>query len=64
VNLKIRQAQLNKIPYMLVVGDREVADSTVSVRLRTGEQLAAQSPDSFKQGVKQAMASRTQELKL
>jgi threonyl-tRNA synthetase len=64
VNLKIRQAQLNKIPYMLVVGDREVAESTVSVRLRTGEQLASQSLDSFKQGVKQAMASRTQELKL
>jgi len=64
VNLKIRQAQLNKIPYMLVVGDKEVAESTVSVRLRTGEQLAAQSPDSFKQSVKQAVASRTQELKL
>jgi threonyl-tRNA synthetase len=64
VNLKIRQAQLNKVPYMLVVGDKEVAESTVSVRLRTGEQLAAQSPDSFKQSVKQAVASRTQELKL
>jgi len=64
VNLKIRQAQLNKIPYMLVVGDKEVAESTVSVRLRTGEQLAAQSPDSFKQSLKQAIASRTKELKL
>jgi len=63
VNLKIRQAQLNKIPYMLVVGDREAAESTVSVRLRTGEQLAAQSLDSFKQGVKQAMVNRTKELK-
>ena len=49
---------------MLVVGDREEAESNVSVRLRTGEQLAAQSLDSFKQGVKQAMASRTQELNL
>ena len=64
VNLKIRQAQLNKIPYMLVVGDREEAESNVSVRLRTGEQLAAQSLNSFKQGVKQAMVSRTQELNL
>jgi len=63
VNLKIRQAQLNKIPYMLVVGDREAAESTVSVRLRTGEQLAAQSLDSFKQGVKQSMINRTKELK-
>jgi threonyl-tRNA synthetase len=64
VNLKIRQAQLNKIPYMLVVGDREMAESTVSVRLRTGEQLAAQSLESFKQSVKEAIASRTLELKL
>jgi threonyl-tRNA synthetase len=64
VNLKIRQAQLNKVPYMLVVGDKEVADSTVSIRLRTGEQLAAQSPDSFRKNVKQAIASRTKELKL
>jgi threonyl-tRNA synthetase len=64
VNLKIRQAQLNKVPYMLVVGDKEVAEATVSVRLRSGEQLAAQSPDNFKQGVKQAIASRTKELKL
>ena len=64
VNLKIRQAQLVKIPYMLVVGDKEVAGSTVSVRLRSGEQLASQSLDSFKKGVKQAMASRTKELEL
>jgi threonyl-tRNA synthetase len=64
VNLKIRQAQLNKVPYMLVVGDKEVAETTVSVRLRSGEQMAAQSPDSFKQSVKQAIASRTKELKL
>jgi len=48
VNLKIRQAQLDKVPYMLVVGDKEVADSTVSVRLRSGEQLASHSFDSFK----------------
>jgi threonyl-tRNA synthetase len=63
VNLKIRQAQLNKVPYMLVVGDKEVAETTVSVRLRSGEQLAAQSPDSFKKSVKQAIASRAKELK-
>jgi threonyl-tRNA synthetase len=64
VNLKIRQAQLNKVPYMLVVGDKEVADATVSIRLRSGEQLAAHSPDGFKQSVKRAIASRTKELKL
>ncbi len=42
MNLKIRQAQLEKIPYMVVIGDKEVADNTVSVRPRSGEQLPAQ----------------------
>lgn len=47
MNLKIRQAQLDKIPYMLVVGDKEVADNSVSIRRRSGEQVAAQPFDSF-----------------
>jgi len=38
MNAKIRNAQLQKIPYMLVIGDREAAESTVNIRLRTGEQ--------------------------
>ena len=36
MNAKIRQAQLMKVPYMLVVGDREVSDGTVSLRKRDG----------------------------
>ncbi len=36
---KIREAQLQKVPYMLVVGDREVQQGAVAVRLRTGEDL-------------------------
>ena len=64
VNLKIRQAQLDKIPYMLVVGDREAVESTVSVRLRTGEQLASHRLDSFKQSIREAIANRDKELKL
>jgi len=64
VNLKIRQAQLDKVPYMLVVGDKEVADSTVSVRLRTGEQAASQSVDSFKESVKIAIANKVKDLRL
>jgi threonyl-tRNA synthetase len=64
VNFKIRQAQLDKIPYMLVVGDKEVAAATVSVRLRTGEQLVSQPFDSFKQSIREAIVNRTKELKL
>jgi threonyl-tRNA synthetase len=39
MNSKIREAQLQKIPYMLVVGDKEVAEEAVSIRLRSGEDL-------------------------
>ena len=41
MNAKIRDAQMQKVPYMLVVGDREVEDGTASVRLRSGENLRA-----------------------
>ncbi len=64
VNLKIRQAQLDKIPYMLVVGDKEVAASTVSVRLRSGEQAASQSVDSFKKTITTAIADKIKDLRL
>ncbi len=47
MNLKIRQAQLQKIPYMVVIGDKEVADNSVSVRPRSGEQLPTQPLSDF-----------------
>ncbi len=62
VNLKIRQAQLAKIPYMLVVGDKEVAASTVSVRLRSTEQLTTQSIDSFKKTIRKAIKAKIKDL--
>jgi threonyl-tRNA synthetase len=42
---KIRDAQVKKIPYMLIVGDREMASNQASVRLRNGEDLKAQPID-------------------
>ncbi len=39
MNAKIREAQLQKVPYILVVGDREMADQSVALRLRSGEDL-------------------------
>ena len=41
MNAKIRDAQVQKVPYMLVVGDREADADSVSVRLRSGENLGA-----------------------
>ncbi len=43
MNAKIRSAQVQKVPYMLVVGDREVESGGASVRLRSGENLRAMS---------------------
>lgn len=47
VNAKIRDAQLQKIPYMLVLGDREAADGTVSVRHRKDGDLGVQALAAF-----------------
>ena len=44
---KIREHQLKKVPYMLVVGDRDMENGTVSVRTRTGEDLGAMTADEF-----------------
>ena len=44
---KIREAQMQKIPYMLVVGDRDMENGTVSVRTRTGADLGAMSIADF-----------------
>ena len=41
MNAKIRHAQLQKVPYMLIAGDREAEAGTVAVRVRTGEDLGA-----------------------
>jgi threonyl-tRNA synthetase len=47
VNLKIREAQLQKVPYMLVVGDREAAERAVAVRSRSKGDLGARPLDRF-----------------
>jgi threonyl-tRNA synthetase len=47
IGYKIREAQLQKVPYMLVVGDREAADGTVAVRSRTGGDLGSQPLGAF-----------------
>jgi threonyl-tRNA synthetase len=47
IGYKIREAQLQKVPYMLVVGDREAETGTVSVRERSGGDQGASSIDAF-----------------
>jgi len=58
MNLKIRQAQLEKIPYMAIVGNKEEADNTISVRQRSGEQLPTQSYTEFLVAISQEIADK------
>ena len=59
---KIRDAQLQKIPYMLVVGDRERESNEVSVRLRSGEDLKAMSVEKFVERISKVLNSKSLEL--
>ena len=47
MNAKIRDAQNQKIPYMLIVGDQEMENQQISLRLRNGENPGAQTLDDF-----------------
>ena len=47
IGFKIREAQLQKVPYMLVAGDRESSEGTVAVRSRSGGDLGARPVDAF-----------------
>jgi len=51
LNYKIREAQMAKIPYMLIIGDKEKDNETVTVRLRNGKNIADMSIDDFAQKV-------------
>jgi threonyl-tRNA synthetase len=59
IGYKIREAQLQKIPYMLVTGDREAAEGTVSVRSRSAGDLGARSIDAFVAAAKDEIATKS-----
>ena len=59
VNLKIREAQLQKVPYMLVVGDREAETGQVSVRNRRHADQGAQPVEDFLAAVKKLIDDKT-----
>ena len=56
IGLKIRQQTLQRVPYLLVVGDREVASGTVAVRVREGDDLGAMPVDAVVELLRQSMA--------
>ncbi len=54
---RIREAQLEKIPYMLIIGDKEVETNTVSVRKRGGVDLGSMTLDEFTAMIKEEIAT-------
>jgi threonyl-tRNA synthetase len=62
MKVKIKNAQLNKVPYMLVVGEKEMETGEFSVRLRTGKQQKWGDYDSFVEKLHGIVDSRQQEL--
>jgi threonyl-tRNA synthetase len=59
MNLKIREAQLEKVPYMLIVGDKEKASSTASLRLRSGEDLGLETLVQVKNRIRAAVEAKS-----
>jgi threonyl-tRNA synthetase len=58
MNAKIRDAQLQKVPFMLVMGDKEIEQGQVALRLRSGENPGPMSVDSFVRRAKDDIAAR------
>jgi threonyl-tRNA synthetase len=59
IGYKIREAQLQKVPYMLVVGDKEVGDGTVAVRSRSGGDLGSSALDAFVASAQKEVQARS-----
>ena len=59
ITYKIREHSIQKLPYQLVLGDKEVAARTVSARTRSGENLAPVPLEAFISRLKDEIAART-----
>jgi len=61
ISYRIREAQMNKVPYMLIVGDREIRENKVSVRLRSGKDLGMVDIPSFVETILSEIKERRSE---
>lgn len=59
IGAKIRDAQINKVPYMLVLGDKELEDKTIAVRERKQGDIGVMSLDEFKEMITRLKVSRS-----
>jgi threonyl-tRNA synthetase len=58
IGAKIRNATMQKIPYMLIIGDKEVEEKKVSVRLRTGEETKGVVFEEFLKNVREKIKNK------
>ena len=58
IGYKVRQAQMEKVPYMLVVGEKEMEDGTVAVRKHGGDELGTVKWESFFNDLKAEVQER------
>jgi threonyl-tRNA synthetase len=58
IGFKIREHTLNKIPYLLVIGDKEVENKTVAIRTRTGEDLGVMTLEELEVVFQKEMAKK------
>jgi len=58
VGFKIREHTLQRVPYLLVAGDKEVAASLLSVRTRSGKDLGTMTPEAFAERLRIELESR------
>ena len=61
IGFKIREAQMQKIPYMLIIGDKEAENGTVAVRSRKGGDLGTMQLDDFMNKVVEEVRTRARE---
>jgi threonyl-tRNA synthetase len=58
IGFKIREHTLQRVPYLVVIGNREAQDGTVAVRTRSGEDLGVMTAEAFSERLTQEIASR------
>ena len=58
IGFKIREHSMQRIPYQVIIGDKELEEQTITVRTQKGEDLGSLSIDKFVEQIKQEIAER------
>ena len=63
ISYKIREHTLNRIPYLVIIGDREASKNEVSIRTRSSEDLGSIKIEDFISNIKELVANKSRLLK-